>query len=92
MPRYFIEADDGDFNHRDEEGHDLPDDEAARKAALDALPDMARDKIPDGDQRTFRATARDEQGNMVYGASLTLKGGWEPGAPSERNEHTRPSN
>ncbi len=84
MPRYFIDADDGDFPHRDEDGHDLPDDEAARRTALDALPDMARDKIPDGDTRTFTATARDGRGNVVYGASLVLRGGWGPGAPSKR--------
>ncbi|WP_237478202.1 DUF6894 family protein [Lichenibacterium dinghuense] len=74
MPRYFIDADDGDFPHRDLEGHDLSDTEAARKATLDALPDMARDKIPDGDNRIFTATARDEDGNVIYTASLTLKG------------------
>ena len=84
MPRYFIDAHDGDFPHRDEDGHELPDDEAAREMALDALPDMARDKLPDGDGRTFTATARDEQGNFVYEASLTLKGGWAAGSPAKR--------
>ncbi len=84
MPRYFIDTDDGDYPHHDEDGHDLPNDEAARLTALDALPDMARDKIPDGDRRIFTATARDEQGNVVYKAFLTLEGGWGPGAFSER--------
>ena len=80
MPRYFIDTDDGDSPHRDEDGHDLPDDDAARQAALDALPDMARDKLPDGDRRTFRATARDERGNVIYDATLTLDGGWRRGS------------
>ncbi len=79
MPRYFIDTDDGDRLHQDHTGHVLPDTEAARKTALDALPDMARDKIPDGDTRTITATARDEQGNVVYAATLTLKGERGPG-------------
>ena len=74
MPRYFIHTDDGDFQHRDEDGHDLPDVKAARLAVLDVLPDMARDKLPDGDSRTFSATAWDDQENIVYVATLTLKG------------------
>ena len=74
MPRYFIDTDDGDLSQQDADGLELPDDEAARTAALDALPDMARDKLPDGDHRTFRVTARDEQGAVVYCATMTLKG------------------
>lgn len=79
MPRYFIHTDDGDVIHRDDMGHDLPDSEAARKASLDALPDIARDKIPDGDTRTISATARDEAGKLVYTATLTLSGKRGPG-------------
>ena len=76
MPLYFIDTDDGDRVHRDDTGHDLPDAEAARTATLDALPDMARDKMPDGDRRTIIATARDGDGSVVYTAKLTLEGGW----------------
>ena len=79
MPRFFIDTDDGDMAHRDVVGQDLPDAEAARMATLDGLPDMARDKMPDGDRRTFIARARDEQGNVVYVATLTLKGDRGPG-------------
>ena len=84
MPRYFFDTDDGDRLDRDRIGQELPDAGAARTVTLDALPDMARDRLPDGDNRTFTATARDEQGSIVYGASLTLTGGWGPGASSER--------
>ncbi|MGI3903935.1 MAG: DUF6894 family protein [Janthinobacterium lividum] len=79
MPLYFIDAHDGDFPHCDEEGIELPDDAAARHYALDALPDMARDRIPDGDQHTFTATARDACGNVVYVATLVLNGDRGPG-------------
>ena len=76
MPRYFIDTDDGDVPCRDEEGYDLPDAGTARRMALDALPDMARDKIPDGDRRTFTARVRDEDGQVIYAAELALTGEW----------------
>ncbi len=84
MPHYFIDAQFGDFDHRDEEGHVLPDDEAARKAALQALPDMARDAMPAGDNDTFTVTVRDERG-LVYEATLTLRGRWLIGSGATRH-------
>jgi len=76
MPRYFIDTDDDDTFIEDDEGLDLPDAEAARKAAQASLPDMARDKMPDGDGRTFCASVRDEAGTVIYKATLTLTGEW----------------
>ncbi|AMJ62287.1 DUF6894 family protein [Bosea sp. PAMC 26642] len=75
MPRYFIDTDDDETLVIDDEGMDLPDHGAARWQALDALPDMARDKMPDGDNRTFRVCARDERGKVVYSAEMKLQGG-----------------
>ncbi|WP_408903032.1 DUF6894 family protein [Methylobacterium radiotolerans] len=46
MPRYFFDTDDGDDPLHDDEGMDLPDASGARDAAIGALPDMARDKLP----------------------------------------------
>ena len=75
MPRYFIDIDDGDHCRVDEDGHDLDDDAAARLAALDALPDMAREKIPDSDGRTFVVRVRkNDSGSVIYRATLDLKG------------------
>lgn len=79
MPQYFIDTQFGDFDHHDEEGHDLTDDEAARRTALQALPDMARDAMPAGDNDAFTVTVRDERG-LVYQATLTLKGRWMIGS------------
>lgn len=76
MPRYFFDTDDGDFRCVDDEGAELPDMEAARLAALDELPDMARHKLPDGDRRTFSVRVRDEAGIAIYVATLDLVGEW----------------
>ncbi|MEE7459820.1 hypothetical protein MPAR168_23445 [Methylorubrum populi] len=76
MPRYFIDTDDDTFALRDDVGHDLVDLRAARDAAHRALPDMARQKMPDSEHRTFRASVRDESGAVVYVATLVLAGVW----------------
>lgn len=76
MPRFFIDTADGDDVVRDEVGHELPDPKRARIMALDALPDMARDSIPDGDCRTFAVSIRNADGKVIYHASLALSGGW----------------
>jgi hypothetical protein len=59
MPRYFFDTDDGDERYRDDEGMDFPHAGAARDAEIGALPDMARDKILDGDRHTFAVQVRD---------------------------------
>lgn len=76
MPRYFIDSSDGSFSHIDNEGVELAGDEAARYLALDALPDMVREVLPDGDRREFAVCVRDQRGKVVYSASLTLSGAW----------------
>ena len=76
MPRYFIDTHDDDTLVEDEEGQELPNAEAAWRAALAALPDMARDKVQDGKDRTFCASIRDEAGTVLYKATLSLTGKW----------------
>ncbi len=76
MPRYFIDTSDGDLTVVDREGLELPNDNAAREAALGTLPDMARDLIPDGDRRSFTVSVRNISGNTIYSAVLTLEGSW----------------
>jgi len=76
MPRYFIDTSDGNLSIIDDVGQEIASDEAARTAALDALPDMARDEIPDGDERTFSVSLRNMRGDIVYSAQLVLKGRW----------------
>ncbi|MCJ2095278.1 hypothetical protein MKK67_22630 [Methylobacterium sp. J-072] len=76
MPHFFFDTDDGHFRHEDDEGFELPSLDAARIEALDALPEMARNKFPDRDRRTYSVRVRDEDGTAVYSASLALVGEW----------------
>ncbi|GJE61847.1 DUF6894 family protein [Methylobacterium trifolii] len=82
MPRYYIDTDDDDLLVESDGSEMLTSPAEARRAALDALPDMARDKMPDGDHRTFRATVRDEHGREVYTATMTLVGTWKITPPA----------
>ncbi len=72
MPRFFFDTYDGDFFAPDNEGQDLKGIEAAKLMAQGALPDMAEDKLPDGDQRVFVVSVRDEAGQVVVRVALTL--------------------
>ncbi|MCJ2067576.1 hypothetical protein MKK75_01950 [Methylobacterium sp. J-030] len=76
MPHFFFDTDDGNFRHQDDEGFELPSIDAARIEALDALPDMARNKLPNRDRRTYSVRVRNEDGTVVYSASLDLVGEW----------------
>ena len=74
MPRYFFETDDGDVFDHDPMGIELADEDDARTAAVAALADMARDKVSDGDRRTFVTIVRDESGAIIYSAVMNLVG------------------
>ena len=76
MPRFFIDTHDGDFGTTDDEGQTFADAAGARRAALRALPEMARDGMPDGDDREFVVNVRNADGHGIYTATLTLRGGW----------------
>lgn len=76
MPLFYFDTYDGDRAVIDDQGLELSGNAAARKAALATLPEMADDKLPDGDQRHFSVKVRDAVGNGVYEADLTLSGRW----------------
>jgi hypothetical protein len=73
MPRYFIDTSDQRHFVRDDFGGNYRDLEAAKAAAVDVLPDMARDELPDGDSRSFLAIVRSEDGDTLLQASLHLE-------------------
>ena len=74
--RYFFDVQNGDDFTPDEEGIDCDGPEAVRSQAIAALPEIARDALPDSDHHAMTVTVRDETGEAVYRASLTLAAQW----------------
>jgi hypothetical protein len=72
VPRFFFDTYDGDLIIPDDEGQELEGLEAAKAVAQEELPHIARDELPDGDQRTFIVSVRDEAGEVVMRATLLL--------------------
>lgn len=72
MPRFFFDTYDGDLFTPDETGQELDDLEAAKVEAQKALPEMAKDNLPDGDQRAFIVSVRDEAGQVVLRIALSM--------------------
>ncbi len=79
MPEYYFDVTDAGNLSRDEIGTDLRDDAEARDEAISLLPAIARETFPDGDRHEIVVTARNEAGEVVYDANLTLHGRWWPG-------------
>ena len=77
MPLYFFDTADGGGLTRDTDGIELPDDEAARRYGISALPDMAHDVLPDGGNlHSFTVVVRDTTRRAIFIADLTLAGRW----------------
>jgi hypothetical protein len=72
VPRFFFDTYDSDRLILDDEGLELEDLEAANREAQAILPHMARDGLPDGDERVFIVSVRDEAGQVVLRAALSL--------------------
>jgi hypothetical protein len=60
VPRFFFDTFDGQLLARADLG--LESLEAAKAVAQAALPEMANDELPDGDQRVLMVSVRDEAG------------------------------
>lgn len=72
MPRYYFDVHDGEKGTRDEDGLDLDGDDRALKEAVKALPEIARDVLPDGTQRDFVVEVRDAARGLILRAKLSL--------------------
>lgn len=72
MPRFFFDTFDGTRFVPDEDGLELDNIETAKAEAQKALPDLARDGLPDGNHNTFVVSVRDEEGKVVLRAALSL--------------------
>ena len=76
MPLFFFDSDDGDALIRDRQGMVLTNETQARRYALAALADMLRDQVEDGGRRMLLVAVRDQWGDVIYRATLKLKGEW----------------
>jgi hypothetical protein len=72
MPRYYFDFTDGTKDVRDEIGLNFESLKEARDAAIKLLPDVAHEKLPDGDQHVFSVRIRDEAGRYLFFATLSL--------------------
>lgn len=77
MARYFFDVRDGDALTPDETGIECSDLGDMRYKAIDALPEIARDTLPDGDAHMFEVSVRDDQGKPVFRCRLTLTTEWQ---------------
>ena len=73
MPHYYFDIADGDKSRHDDEGFEFRDLKAARTDALRTLGEIARDELPDGDERDFKVSIRDEHGDTLFVATLALR-------------------
>ena len=76
MTMYFFDCLDGDNTYRDTVGISCRDLAEVRYRAVDALPDIVRDELPDGDERSFEIRVRDECGKPVFRCWLTFRLAW----------------
>jgi hypothetical protein len=75
---YFDVTDDGDEPRSpDDIGTEHPSKECIPAEAADLLTNVARDRLPDGAHRTFSVSVRDDEGRVVYKATLSLQAGWQ---------------
>jgi hypothetical protein len=51
----------------------------ARREAINVLPDVAREVLPDGDERHIVCRVRDENGKVLSTATLSLRAEWSAG-------------
>ena len=79
LPKFYFDTFDGDKTAIDADGIDCVSRRIVQDRAVDALPDMARELLPDGPNRTFRVEVRDDGGSIVFRATLELNSAWLDG-------------
>jgi hypothetical protein len=77
MPRFYFDVYDGKTTTPDKVGLEVEDDRARiRELAVDALPDIVREKLPNGDCGEFSVTVRDAHGSNLFRATLSFRTEW----------------
>lgn len=74
MPRYFFHTRDGEHVELDDEGTELPNDQAAKNAAKELLAGINREKLPNGDHMELAVVVRDAADADIYTVTLNLDG------------------
>jgi hypothetical protein len=77
MPLYFFDFDDDSRpSSPDTMGTELASLACIPEEAIAVLASNAKDRLPDGSHRVFSASVRNDQGVVVFTASLTLQSKW----------------
>ena len=76
MPRYFADTFENGVLSPDDEGAELRGPDDARRIALEAMADLARERVLNEDQGHIRIDIRDAARRIVYSVAMTLEGGW----------------
>ncbi|NDV85475.1 hypothetical protein GTW51_02050 [Aurantimonas aggregata] len=76
LPRFYFDIDEDGALAPDEEGIECETRDAVRETAIDALPGLAADLAMPGDRHVLKIMVRDEEGEPVFHASLTVEAGW----------------
>lgn len=82
MSRYTIDTDDAEHAVEGDEESSVGCLRRAHAEAHLVLGLMAQEALPDGEHRVFTARVRDEHGQEVYVATLTLHGEWKVAPPA----------
>ena len=72
--RFYIDIHDDTTTATDNIGSNHRSFDAARLEAVQAMYDIARDKLPKGEEQEHGVTIRDDSGTELYRAELTFKG------------------
>ncbi|BCG87922.1 hypothetical protein MesoLj113c_40320 [Mesorhizobium sp. 113-3-9] len=76
MSRYYFDVHDGEELTVDEDGIFCASLEELSFHAVDVLPDIAREVLPDGPRRILSVKVRDCSGQHIFRATLTLASAW----------------
>lgn len=76
MPKFYFDVYDGKQTTIDQDGIELAEVAQVSALAVEALPDIARELLPNGDHATFSVTVRDQEGASIFKASLVLSAKW----------------
>ncbi|MCC6203610.1 MAG: hypothetical protein IT533_01365 [Hyphomicrobiales bacterium] len=79
MPRYFFDTYDAGQLHSDDHGIVCETRAELRENAVNSLPEIARERLPNGDNHVFTVKVRDDTGSAIFEASLIFESRWLDG-------------